>query len=287
MYEGDYFYSSAPSDISSDITIEIGGQGAESDPDLASGRGSRSGPRSRSPHPQSYQSVTRPGPRQQQPSLGDKITRKLFRKKRKEMPGANLDRWEGIKIHSLKTRSCVAAHFPGNHTVFKTFHTEMLLVWSLELIDLMFMDAWFTWWMRASSALQFSVATSSFCNHAQVWVWKIWQPSVTCLILYHACFISSGHDHHTSDPTTNPECQWPQTSFCAAQVLSTQFFRAVQETQPELPSCHSNGPLAAFYSAMFEVCCSSCIMQVSDTDWDSEYSDCSNARWGLVSTYNQ
>ena len=91
MYEGDYFYSSAPSDISSDITIEIG-QGAESDPDLASGRGSRSGPRSRSPHPQSYQSVIRPGPRQQQPSLGDKITRKLFRKKRKEMPGANLDR---------------------------------------------------------------------------------------------------------------------------------------------------------------------------------------------------
>ena len=91
MYEGDYFYSSAPSDISSDITIEIA-QGAESDPDLASvgGRGSRAGPRSRSPHPQSYQSVTRP--RQQQPSLGDKITRKLFRKKRKEMPGANLDR---------------------------------------------------------------------------------------------------------------------------------------------------------------------------------------------------
>ena len=35
MYEGDYFYSSAPSDISSDITIEIA-QGAESDPDLAS-----------------------------------------------------------------------------------------------------------------------------------------------------------------------------------------------------------------------------------------------------------
>ena len=92
MYEGDYFYSSAPSDISSDITIEIA-QGAESDPDLASvgGRGSRGGPRSRSPHPQSYQSV-RPGQRQQQPSLGDKITRKLFRKKRKEMPGANLDR---------------------------------------------------------------------------------------------------------------------------------------------------------------------------------------------------
>lgn len=92
MYEGDYFYSSAPSDISSDITIEIA-QGAESDPDLASlaGRGLRGGPRSRSPHPQSYQSL-RPGPRQQQPSLGDKITRKLFRKKRKEMPGANLDR---------------------------------------------------------------------------------------------------------------------------------------------------------------------------------------------------
>ena len=91
MYEGDYFYSSAPSDISSDITIEIA-QGAESDPDLTSvgGRGSRAGPRSRSPHPQRYQSVTRP--RQQQPSLGDKITRKLFRKKRKEMPGANLDR---------------------------------------------------------------------------------------------------------------------------------------------------------------------------------------------------
>ena len=92
MYEGDYFYSSAPSDISSDITIEIS-QGAESDQDLASlgGRGLRAGPRSRSPHPQSYQSV-RPGPRRQQPSLGDKITRKLFRKKRKEMPGANLDR---------------------------------------------------------------------------------------------------------------------------------------------------------------------------------------------------
>lgn len=79
MFDGDYFHSSAPSDVSSDITIEIA-PGTESDPELASVGG-----RGRSPHPQSYQ-------RQHQPSLGDRITRKLFRKKRKEMPGGNLDR---------------------------------------------------------------------------------------------------------------------------------------------------------------------------------------------------
>ena len=82
MFDSDYFYSSAPSDISSDITIHLPDH-ADDDvsiepcPDHGHDRHHRHA----AVHSQSS-------------SLSDKIARKLFRKKRKEMLGGNYDRWE-------------------------------------------------------------------------------------------------------------------------------------------------------------------------------------------------
>ena len=97
MYEpGDYFYSSAPSDVSSDITIDIDTTlEHEEEPPGASGHhGHHHGAA-----PTLAVVTPPPAPRHHQPqpqarvSLSDRITRKLFRKKRKEMlRGGNLDR---------------------------------------------------------------------------------------------------------------------------------------------------------------------------------------------------
>ena len=96
MYEpGDYFYSSAPSDVSSDITIDIDTTlEQEEEPPPAPGHhhGHHHGAA-----PTLAVVTPPPPPRHHQPqarvSLSDRITRKLFRKKRKEMlRGGNLDR---------------------------------------------------------------------------------------------------------------------------------------------------------------------------------------------------
>ena len=101
MYEpGDYFYSSAPSDVSSDITIDIDTTlEHEEEPPGASGHHGHQHGHQHGAAPTLAAVTPPPAPRHHQPqaqarvSLSDRITRKLFRKKRKEMlRGGNLDR---------------------------------------------------------------------------------------------------------------------------------------------------------------------------------------------------
>ena len=101
MYEpGDYFYSSAPSDVSSDITIDIDTTlEHEEEPPPAPGHHGHHPGHHHGAAPTLAVVTPPPPPRhhhhqpQARVSLSDRITRKLFRKKRKEMlRGGNLDR---------------------------------------------------------------------------------------------------------------------------------------------------------------------------------------------------
>ena len=85
MFDSDYFYSSAPSDISSDITINITTE-HEEDEHQSPVRG---------PSLDYWTQQDRDSPGQsshERASLSDRITRKLFRKKGKEMLGGKNDR---------------------------------------------------------------------------------------------------------------------------------------------------------------------------------------------------
>lgn len=90
MFDSDYFYSSAPSDVSSDITINIATEHEE--------EGYQSPIRGPSLDYWTQQEGDSPGQSSERASLSDRITRKLFRKKGKEMLGGKNDRWGRITI---------------------------------------------------------------------------------------------------------------------------------------------------------------------------------------------
>ena len=79
MFDSDYFYSSAPSDVSSDITINI-----ENNEDGVTEDGDVEGATNQHyvQHTERFMFLAAGHDKQ---SFSDKITRKLFRKKRKEM----------------------------------------------------------------------------------------------------------------------------------------------------------------------------------------------------------
>lgn len=90
MFDSDYFYSSAPSDISSDITINLPDQ-ADDDVSIEPCGDHRHMPSNLGDHFHDRQ-PRHAAVHSQSSSLSDKIARKLFRKKRKEMLGGNYDR---------------------------------------------------------------------------------------------------------------------------------------------------------------------------------------------------
>ena len=95
MFDSDYFYSSAPSDISSDITINITENGDDEvsvAPSLDHHYSDRPQQRHVPHHCHSDLRQCGTGSQPSSVSLSDKIARKLFRKKRKEMLGGNNDR---------------------------------------------------------------------------------------------------------------------------------------------------------------------------------------------------
>ena len=84
MFDEEYFYSSAPSDISSDITINIADN---NDDDIEQDRDER-----HSATGGGRFMFLDSGQSRSSNSLSDKITRKLFKKKRREMLHGNLNR---------------------------------------------------------------------------------------------------------------------------------------------------------------------------------------------------